>query len=218
MNTGLIWLLLTGIGLICWRLVSQDGRRIMVFAGYSALMEYVSNNDQWKLLMSGSINHNAELYHLLTPGLFASLAYVYIPTVFSNKLRYYLLAVFGFTLISVGNTLFWDGYRNFPTISASAYGLGGIGLCLGYLLYLLRSAVLERLELDPLFVFSAVGLTYFSASVMFLGAVKYTNYSLAFFNSIYELYRVLTAIFTLTAGVAIFLPGSPRIDEPINPT
>lgn len=214
-NLGLGFALITVIGLVRYRRLEAGQRRILLFAGYSMLMEYISTDQDWKTVFD--TGGNTQLYHILTPGLFMAVLWVFLPVLSARARRLWWVLSVGFVVFAVLNATWLDSFGRFPTWTATTYGVTGMLLCGAYLLHLLRTLVVQRLENDPLFLFAAAGLIYYSGSVLFLVAMKHITYELHFFNRIYSVLRLLLFFFQIVLLIAVVVSpdkGAPPDNPP----
>lgn len=203
----LFWAVTLVVGLVLRRWRFPVHRRMLLFVGYSLLMEYVTSDMDWKLLFS--TRGNSPLYHLFTPGLFWILTLQFTTTLFTGRLKplRWVLPT-AFLVLSVLNALLINGFYQFPSLTASLYAFTGITLCIGYLLHLLHTLTVERLELDPFFWFASGGLIYYSGTLLFLASVEYINYEKQFFASLFSVLRLLTILFNLALITALIIQPS----------
>lgn len=197
------------------RKINTTKFRLLLFASYSFLMEYFcSNEDLLNDFLQGT---NFPAYHVGTIILILLLGWI-----FSDHLKellppaFLILAAGAAVLFGVWNAVWGEGIMAFPNASIILYSLLGILLPISYLLVLLRTLAVERLEENTLFV-AAVGLLiYYSGNfLMWLFFTFYLdNYEI--YQSISRVSHVLTIIVVLFITSAILItPGTVK-PQPVN--
>lgn len=201
----LAWLFPLLAGLFTWRrLRTYVQRAVIGFAAGSFLLEYLSTNRDLTAAISGS--NNSPFYHIGLPILFWLMSRLYIPEIgdwLSN--RRYSIVLTGFGLFVVINALWGDGFMNFPSLSVGVYSLIGILLPIIYMLELLTSLAIPRLDRDPLFIAASGMLIYFSGNFLLWIFLSYINFEYDFFHSIYRVNTVLSILLNLFLTGVILL-------------
>lgn len=199
----LSWASLLVVIILFQRFKTPVHRRIFFFVLYSVLMEYFSTDDDVKGLFGGI--GTSPIYHLLTPGLFFFMTYIFADLFYKGKRRLIGIGcLVTFVLISIV-TMFWTGLEVFPTVPVGIYSLTGIMLSVAYFLSLLNSLEIEYLEREPMFWVATGLLVYFSGNFLIWIGYNFLTYDRDFFNSIYSINTMLTILMHGFLLLAIFL-------------
>jgi len=185
--------------------------RLFYFVLYSVLMEYFSSNKSLSLLF-GDVG-TSPMYHLLTPGLFFFMSYIYADFLYWGKYQRFGVGLFfAFCLTSLAVVLWW-GLAAFPTIPVCFYSTTGIFLSVIYFLRLLNKLDVEYLEREPMFWIATGLLIYFSGNFLIWIAYNFLTYDKEFFFSIYNINTMLTSLLHLFLVAAIIInPGHTNND------
>lgn len=208
------WLILLLIILLLRRFRRTEHRRILYFVLYSLFMEYIAGDDDVKELF-GDVG-TSPIYHILTPGLFFFMSYLFADMIYKGKRRLFgICLLIGFLIVSVGN-MAWVGLSNFPTIPVGLYSLTGISLAIGYFLNLLNKVEIEYLEKEPMFWISTGVLIYFSGNFLVWIGYNFLNYDVDFFYSIYRINTFSTMLLHCFFLIALFIDPKPVDTKAIN--
>lgn len=206
-NSTKLWLVSILLGFWFHRRLNQAQRRIFHFALYSFIMENVSTNKAFHLLTDPP--GNSYLYHLFTPGLFWMVCRVYAPVLFVGWWRSLSWVLpLAFALLVLFYALPGRAYTRFPSAAVVVYSLGGMALALTWFFQQLRSLSTPFLEREPLFWFSAGMLIYMSGNLLIWASISLLSFNREFFDSVYAITRVLTALFILLICLILVLAPS----------
>lgn len=213
----IIWILPLLIALFTYfRRRSRVQNAVVSFAAGSFLLEYISTNRD--LTEAISNHNNSPIYHIGVPILFWLMSRIYLK-VFNQWLPrwLYLAIIAGFALFSVANAIWGDGFTRFPSLTIGAYSLFGMLFPITYMLRLLQSLEVPRLDQDPLFIAATGMLIYFSGNFLLWLFFSYINFDYDFFHSIYRVNTVLAVLLNLFLTGAILLsPKTQSIPAGVN--
>lgn len=192
-------------------------RKILVFAGFSYLLEHVSSNGSTKYLLTDGTN--ASWYHIGTPVLFFLMTRfytVYLAGEKNHRLDFFLPLIF--TIIAVVNAFYNGGFSRFPTVTIGLYSVAGIVLGVGYFIHLLRALNVVRLETEPLFWISSGMLIYYSANFLLWAGVTFLSGDRNLFNSIYRINAWMTILLNAMFIISILTarPIKPELNTTSN--
>lgn len=207
---GLIWILPLLIALFTYyRERSEVQKAVIHFVAGSFLLEYISTNRDLTEAISNT--NNAPIYHIGVPILFWLMSRIYLKA-FNQWLsrRLYLIILSGFIGFVTVNAIWGDGFTNFPSLAIGVYSLFGILLPIMYMLGILRSLEVPRLDQDPLFITAAGMLIYFSGNFLLWLFFSYIDFDYIFFLSIYRVNTVLAILLNLFLIGAILVRTKPK--------
>lgn len=210
-NLGILaWLLPLLAGLFTWRRDRTYAQQaILWFAGGSLLLEYLSSNRDLTAVVSGG--NNSPFFHLGVPILFWLMSRLYASGLGAwFPQRVYSFILIGFALFAVINAVWLDGFMSFPSLTVGVYSLFGILLPIVYMLTILRSLIVLRLDRDPLFIAASGMLIYFSGNFLLWIFLSYIIFDYDFFYSIYRVNTVLSILLNLFLMGAILLRIEPQ--------
>ena len=189
--------------------------KIILFSGFSLIMEHLSTDDDTKNLFNE--NTNSPWYHLLTPLLFLLLTRFFSEYLDRGKHKY--LAWFlplMFLVLVILNAFAEGGLSGFPSKIIGLYSILGIVLSVGYFLHLLGSLSDYYIEKRPMFWVSSGLLVYFAGNFLLWIGLNYLNYDTGFFYSIYRINSILTFFLYSFFTIAICLDLKTDLNTPTN--
>lgn len=205
-TTIFLWLSALVIVLITWkRKRSMVQKSVLWFVSAAFLLEYISSNrDLTGVISEGN---NSPFYHIGVFFLFWLMSRIYYPA-FGDLLRkrWKRFVLPGFVVFAIINAIWLDGFMNFPSLSIGLYSLTGIILPIFYMLKILRTLAIPRLDQDPLFIAASGLLIYFSGNFLLWLFLSYINFDYDFFYSIYRVNSVLTILLNVFLAYAVIIP------------
>jgi hypothetical protein len=203
------WLLPLLIGLFSWRVHRREHLRILVFVGYSLLMDQVSMNVNTKNLFHPATNY--PWFHLLVPGLFLLMTRFftdYLKERGLDRLIWMLPGVYA-ALVAL-NAIWGDGFYNFPSGVVALYSITGIVLAIGYFAHLLQSPEELYLERRPMFWTAAGLLIYFAGNFLLWLGLNELAGDAEVFHRVYAINRVSTVLLNVAFSIALLLNPADR--------
>lgn len=193
---------------------TKEQRRILQFAVFAFLMEYVSANQAIAEELLNSTNY--PIYHIGTLGLLGFLLSIYYRHIRESYGKWWFWIVLAVLWsICIWNMIWGDGIYSFPSVAAGLYSFTGIVLCISYLYHLLISMSVAKLEEDPLFVATSGFLIYYSGNLLFWIFLTFITADFKIFRSVYSVSAYLTIFLAFMLATAILI-NSPKEAERSN--
>jgi hypothetical protein len=217
MNAQKSWFLPLVVALATQNFYQRTHRRILAFVAFTLVMEYITTDMEWTLLLDPL--SNGPLYYIFGPFLLFFLWRIFVDYFYPEKRGYWRWwPVVVYAVLTVANALWGDGFRNFPSMTVGLYSFSGIIFCLGYFFALLRNPTVFHLERLPMFWVSAGFLIYFAGNFLLWVGLSFINYDKDFFDSIYRINGVVTIFLNLTLAIAIFLQPTHDVQDEVPKT